>query len=202
VKVALYACPVVLLRDCFRFFRRGLWANTVRFDGFHPCRSDGRCIDRVQVPICSLVVPPNWAFKRAELVVAFAVTPTKEKTCREDVMAQAQAQTEPKLFLPFLQPLYDTVVPLSWLVVRLAVGWNLLVHGYNKIMTGPTDAFLKAFADLGFTPPVFWFWSSTTIETLAGISLILGLFTRFFAAAAAIEMLIIGQRLRLAAPRL
>jgi len=106
-------------------------------------------------------------------------------------MAQAQARTEPKLFLPFLQPLYDTVVPLSWLVVRLAVGWSLLVHGYKKIMTGPTDAFLKAFADLGFAPPVFWFWSSTTIETLAGISLILGLFTRFFAAAAAIEMLII-----------
>ena len=65
------------------------------------------------------------------------------------------------------------------------------MHGYKKIMTGPTDAFLKAFADLGFTPPVFWFWSSTTIETLAGISLILGLFTRFFAAAAAIEMQII-----------
>ena len=36
-----------------------------------------------------------------------------------------------------------------------------------------------------------WVWSSTTIETLAGISLILGLFTRFFAAAAAIELLII-----------
>ena len=58
-------------------------------------------------------------------------------------------------------------------------------------MTGPTDAFLKGYVDLGFTPPAFWFWSSTTIETLAGISLILGLFTRFFAAAAAIELLII-----------
>jgi putative oxidoreductase len=103
----------------------------------------------------------------------------------------AQEQTEPKLFLPFLQPFYDTVVPLSWLFVRLAVGWNLLVHGYNKIMIGPTDAFLKGFADLGFTPPAFWFWFSTAVETLAGISLILGLFTRFFAAAAAIEMLII-----------
>ena len=106
-------------------------------------------------------------------------------------MSWRKAQTEPKLFLPFLQPFYDTVVPRLWLVVRLAVGWNLLVHGYNKIMIGPTDAFLKAFADLGLTPPAFWFWSSTTIETLAGISLILGLFTRFFAAAAAIEMLII-----------
>jgi putative oxidoreductase len=103
----------------------------------------------------------------------------------------AHAQTEPKLFLPFLQPFYDTAVPLSWLVIRVAVGWNLLMHGWNKIMIGPTDAFLKGFVDLGFAPPALWFWASTANETLAGISLILGLFTRFFAAAAAIELLII-----------
>ena len=65
------------------------------------------------------------------------------------------------------------------------------MHGWGKIMIGPTDAFLKAFSDLGFTPPAFWFWSSFLIEMLGGISLILGLFTRFFAAAAAIEMLVI-----------
>jgi len=103
----------------------------------------------------------------------------------------AQTQTEPKLFLPFLQPFYGAVVPLSWLVVRLAVGWNLLVHGYPKFLNGSSEAALKAYADLGFTPPVFWFWASASIETFAGISLILGLLTRFFAAAAAIEMLII-----------
>ena len=103
----------------------------------------------------------------------------------------AQAQAEPKLVLPFLQPFYDAVVPLSWLIVRVAVGWNLLVHGWGKIMVGPTPTFLKAFADMGFTPPQFWFWASTVNETAAGIALILGLFTRFFAATAAIEMLVI-----------
>ena len=103
----------------------------------------------------------------------------------------AQANTEPKLLLPALQPFYDAMVPLSWLIIRVAVGWNLLVHGWGKITIGPTDAFLKAFADLGFTPPALWFWSSFLIEMLGGISLILGLFTRFFAAAAAIEMLVI-----------
>jgi uncharacterized membrane protein YphA (DoxX/SURF4 family) len=69
----------------------------------------------------------------------------------------AQAKSEPKPILPFLQPFYDAAIPLSWLVVRVAVGWNLLVHGWNKILTGPTDAFLKGFADLGFTPPAFGF---------------------------------------------
>ena len=101
------------------------------------------------------------------------------------------ADAEPKLLLPFLRPFYDAARPLSWLIVRGAVGWNLLVHGWGKIMIGPTDAFLKAFADMGFTPPAFWFWGSTAIEFLSGIALILGLFTRVFAAAAAIEMLFI-----------
>ena len=89
------------------------------------------------------------------------------------------------------RPFYDAVIPLSWLIVRVAVGWNLLVHGWGKIMAGPTAAYLKGYGDIGFTPPELWFWSSTVVETTAGVALILGLFTRFFAAATAIEMLII-----------
>jgi putative oxidoreductase len=103
----------------------------------------------------------------------------------------ADAQAEPKLLLPFLRPFYDAAVPLSWLVIRVAVGWNLVVHGYGKITVGPTAGFLKAYSDLGFTPPAAWFWTALVLETATGIGLILGLFTRFFAAAAAIEMLII-----------
>ena len=60
---------------------------------------------------------------------------------------------EPKLLLPALKPFYDVVIPLSWFVVRAATGWNLLVHGWGKIVVGPTPGFLKAFVDLGFTPP-------------------------------------------------
>lgn len=60
-----------------------------------------------------------------------------------------------------------------------------------KITVGPASGFLKAFVDIGFTPPAPWFWTALFTETLAGIALILGLFTRFFAAAAAIELLII-----------
>ncbi|MGC1881636.1 MAG: DoxX family protein, partial [Pseudolabrys sp.] len=55
----------------------------------------------------------------------------------------------------------------------------------------PAPGFLKAFVDIGFTPPAPWFWTALFTETLAGIALILGLFTRFFAAAAAIPLLII-----------
>ncbi|MFY9785985.1 MAG: DoxX family protein, partial [Pseudolabrys sp.] len=98
---------------------------------------------------------------------------------------------EPKLLLTALKPFYDFVIPLSWFVVRAAAGWNLLIHSWGKITVGPASGFLKAFVDIGFTPPAPWFWTALFTETLAGIALILGLFTRFFAAAAAIPLLII-----------
>jgi putative oxidoreductase len=103
----------------------------------------------------------------------------------------AEASTEPKLLVPALQPFYDAVAPLSWPIVRIAVGWNLLVHGWGKVLAGPTAAALKGYADLGFDPPALWFWAALLTETLAGAALIVGLFTRFFAAAAAIELLVI-----------
>lgn len=104
----------------------------------------------------------------------------------------AEANAEPKLLLPALHPFYEFVRPLSWLIVRIAVGWNLLMHGWGKITHLPlSDAAIKGYADLGFGLPAFWAYASMTIEFLGGIALILGLFTRFFAAAAAIEMLVI-----------
>jgi putative oxidoreductase len=103
----------------------------------------------------------------------------------------ADTHAESKLFFPALKPFYDAAIPLSWLIIRVAVGWNLFMHGYSKIMVGATPGFVKGYADMGFSPPETWFWLSTVTETLGGISLILGLFTRFFAAAVAIEMLVI-----------
>jgi hypothetical protein len=44
-----------------------------------------------------------------------------------------ETPAEPKLLLPLLRPFYDAAIPLSWLIIRCAVGWNLLVHGWGKI---------------------------------------------------------------------
>jgi putative oxidoreductase len=103
----------------------------------------------------------------------------------------AEAEAKAKLLLPFLQPFYDVVIPFSWFVIRAAVGWNLVVHSWGKILAGPAPRVLKGFADIGFAHPEFWYWAAMLTEGLAGAALILGLFTRFFAAAAAIEMLVI-----------
>jgi putative oxidoreductase len=104
----------------------------------------------------------------------------------------ADTQAEPKLLLPALRPFYDAVVPLSWLIIRIAVGWNLVVHGWGKLMIlPPAAAVIKNYADLGLGAPEFWFWASFVIEFIGGIAIIIGLFTRVFAAAAALEMLTI-----------
>ena len=100
-------------------------------------------------------------------------------------------QTEPKLLLPQLQTFYDSVIPLAWPIVRIAIGLNLMIHGWGKVSRGP-GAFVKPFADLGFEPAILWVWGGLLIEFVGGIALMLGLFTRFWAAAAAIEMAIIS----------
>jgi putative oxidoreductase len=100
-------------------------------------------------------------------------------------------QTEPKLLLPQLQSFYDSVIPLAWPIVRIAIGLNLMIHGWGKVSRGP-GAFVKPFADLGFEPAILWVWGGLLIEFVGGIAIMLGLFTRFWAAAAAIEMAIIS----------
>jgi putative oxidoreductase len=97
------------------------------------------------------------------------------------------AEGNPRLYLPFLQPLYDLVVPFAWPIVRLAVGWNLAVHGWGKLIAGPM-AVEKGFTDLGFHDPYALILVLTFVEFVGGVCIALGLFTRFFAAAVAIEL--------------
>jgi putative oxidoreductase len=99
----------------------------------------------------------------------------------------ADTGAEPKLLLPQLQSFYDFVIPLAWPIIRIAAGWNLLVHGWGKVYERGPAFFFKPFADMGFASTA-WVWGALAIEFVGGIALIVGLFTRFWAAAAAIEM--------------
>ncbi len=99
-------------------------------------------------------------------------------------------QAEPRLLFPGLRGFYDQMIPLSWLIVRIGTGWVLLVHGYGKVMRG-MDAQTKG---LQASTPFLGAWNYelsyllTFVEGLGGLCIILGLFTRFFGAANAIEM--------------
>ena len=41
-----------------------------------------------------------------------------------------------RLLFPALKPLYDSLEPLSWLLIRAACGVTLAVHGWGKVSRG------------------------------------------------------------------
>lgn len=101
---------------------------------------------------------------------------------------------QPKLLLPFLAPFYAWAIPVSATILRAAFGIDLAIHGWEKVVrlprifdaisAGTTAALPAAFNPAQNITLVF-------LEFVGGICIALGLFTRFFAAASAIEMAII-----------
>lgn len=97
-----------------------------------------------------------------------------------------------RLLIPALQPFYDRAVPLSYTIIRITAGLMLLPHGFPKLFTQGVGAFAAAgLARRGIEPALPLAWLIVFIETIGGILLALGLFTRFVAAMVAIEMLVI-----------
>ena len=96
-----------------------------------------------------------------------------------------------KLFIPALAPFYGYVTDLSWLIVRLTAGLTLLPHGIPKWQAGVAAFATGSLARRGIEPSLPLAYLVVFVEIVGGVCIALGLFTRFFAAAAAIEMLII-----------
>lgn len=61
---------------------------------------------------------------------------------------------------------------------------------YASIARGPL-AMAPVFEKMGFVPGSLYAATTFSVELLGGIGILLGLFTRFFAAAVAIEMLVV-----------
>lgn len=101
-------------------------------------------------------------------------------------MSESQVENT-KLLLPGLAGFYRWANPVSWLIVRVAIGLNLVMHGWPKVPSGPA-AYAGRLAQLGLPHSELFAWADILIEFVGGIAIMLGLFTRFFAAAAAIEM--------------
>jgi putative oxidoreductase len=98
----------------------------------------------------------------------------------------ANVTHSPKLLIPALRPFYDAVEPLSWLIVRLATGGILAWHGWGKVLRG--SAMAPAFTQMGYTDPIPMIYTLLVVEFIGGLCIVVGLFTRFWAAAVAIEM--------------
>jgi putative oxidoreductase len=91
---------------------------------------------------------------------------------------------------PGLAGFYDSVLPLAETFVRIVVGVMFLMHVSGKLSSGPAAVAAGALAKNGIEPALFWAYVIIILELVGGICLIVGLFTRFFAAALAIEMLV------------
>ncbi len=97
------------------------------------------------------------------------------------------ATREPRPLLPFLEPLYGVLVPLAWPLVRCAIAWNLIVHGWGKVLRGPAAQAVQLGRD-GIDGGIPLALLLIFVELVGGVCIALGLATRFFAAAVAIEM--------------
>ena len=77
------------------------------------------------------------------------------------------AQREPRLFLPILEPLYQHLIPISWLVIRCAAGVILFVHGYQKI--GHADTVAANMLKNGIWPPLAVAYLITFVESFGAL---------------------------------
>jgi putative oxidoreductase len=98
---------------------------------------------------------------------------------------------KPKLLFPSLQGFYNWAQPISWLLIRLTAGLMLIPHGWPKLMAGIGPVAANALTKRGIAPAEPLAVILIAIETVGGVCIALGLFTRFWAAAAAIEMTVI-----------
>jgi putative oxidoreductase len=99
--------------------------------------------------------------------------------------------TQTRLLFPGLRGFYNWAEPISWLLVRLTAGLMILPHGWPKLMAGIGPTAAGALAKRGIEPAEPLAIVLITLETLGGLCVALGLFTRFFAAAIFIEMMVI-----------
>lgn len=101
-----------------------------------------------------------------------------------------RAGSEPKLLFPVLTGFYKAVSELWYPMLRIIAGAPFYVHVWPKFQAGPT-AVAASMAKAGFVPGIFFAYAAMFLETVGATCVILGLFTRFFAPALAIELALI-----------
>jgi putative oxidoreductase len=80
--------------------------------------------------------------------------------------------------------------PITYTLVRVVIGIMFLMHVSAKFKVGPDAVAAGAMAHAGLQPALMFAYAAIILEAVGGAALVIGLFTRFFAAALAIEMAI------------
>jgi len=107
--------------------------------------------------------------------------------------APSDSNVDPKkLFVPAAAPLYETLAPFGYTLIRIALGLILVPHGYAKLFLDDAVPASRNFVAFGWAYPLAWAYVIGALEFLGGLMLAAGLFTRIVAAAFAIEMAVIS----------
>lgn len=107
----------------------------------------------------------------------------------------------PALYFPALAGLYRATSCAAWPLVRVVVGLWMMPHGAQKLFGwfgGNIEAVAGFFAKIGLTPALPLAYATGAVEFFGGLLLVLGLWTRPAAAAAAVLMLIAAFKVHLA----
>jgi putative oxidoreductase len=100
------------------------------------------------------------------------------------------ASGETKLVWPGLSAFYGSFSEVTYALMRVVIGYILFMHGWAKIGAGASAVAANVMAKNGLEPAIGFAYAAMFLEIVGAICIILGLFTRVFAAALAIEMAI------------
>ena len=104
----------------------------------------------------------------------------------------ALSAQEPRPLIAALGPCYDSTRDLSWLLVRATAGGFLLIHGIQKVALNSIAGFAaNSMARRGIEPAIAAAYMIFFLETAGAVCIMLGLFTRLFAALIFVEFLVI-----------
>jgi putative oxidoreductase len=97
---------------------------------------------------------------------------------------------ETKLLIPGLAGFYASWRDIAYTLMRVVIGYILFMHGWMKVGTFGVAGVSGLMAKNGLEPATAFAIAAMFLETVGAICIIIGLFTRFFAAALAIELAI------------
>jgi putative oxidoreductase len=97
-------------------------------------------------------------------------------------------KSEPKLIFPGLAGFYESMLPVAATLVRVVVGIMFLMHFWGKFNAGAARIAGNFGTNYGLPMPDLFAYTAMGMELVGGACLVIGLFTRFFAAALAVEM--------------
>jgi putative oxidoreductase len=98
-----------------------------------------------------------------------------------------QTAAETKLVLPGLKTFYQSFLDVAYTLMRIIIGYILFMHGWAKYKAGVAGV-AASMAKNGLEPAAFFAYAAMFLETVGAACIVVGLFTRFFGAALAIEM--------------